>query len=203
MRPAIVRHKRRHPQLRLFHWRSPAFHFLLVAALGLTAIQWLSPRGAARPVSASSDAAGSAWARPALASAFAAAFGPADFATRRIGPAGELTRFTPALLIEAPFGPVLISEGRVISPHPDSRGKLAIAYLRRQAGSYRVSRQFLPAAEGGDLGELGSWLIRANAGRYPVVELEDGGCTAILLELRPAGPVELVADGRVRTCYRP
>lgn len=203
MRPAIARHKRRHPPRRLFHWRSPAFHFLLLAAAALTAVHLLSPRGAARPVSAGAEATGGAAARPALAAAFAAAFGPSDRATRRIGHAGELTRFTPAMLIEAPFGPVLISEGRVISPHPDSRGKLAIAYLRRQAGSYRVSRQFLPAVEGGDLGELGSWLIRANAGRYPVVELEDGGCTAILLELRPAGPVELVADGRVRTCYQP
>ena len=166
------------------HLSERRFRVLAVAALLIVAVLMAGPRlrsGAeALPLEPGSAGTG-------LDAAFAAAFGPNDYALRRIGEGQELTRFTPGLLVEAPFGPVLISEGRIISPHAASTGKLAIAYLERRPDGYRARRSFVPAIEGGSLGELDGWRLRAG-GPYPVIELQADCASPKQLELRPEGP---------------
>src|SRR5439155_22508639 len=63
-----------------------------------------------------------------LISAFASTFGSPYGVLKRVGARQEATWFTPGVLVQAPFGPVLISEGDVIAPDVDSTGKLAVVY---------------------------------------------------------------------------
>jgi hypothetical protein len=133
-----------------------------------------------------------------LDAAFAAAFGAPDSIVRRVGAVHEPTRFTPGALIDAPFGPVLVSGGEVIAPRPDSTGKLAIVYLRSGAAGLEPRRRFVPAIESGSMGRLDDFRVRSDLAPNPVVEVHGHGdwqgvrCGWItLLELRPDAPREL------------
>lgn len=170
--------------------RAFSLTFLLLVALLLLGPRGLIPRTNAEALALGETGAHS---ESDLAAAFAAAFGPGDYALRRLGKDRELIRFTPNLLIEAPFGPVLISEGRVLSPSAASTGNLAIVYLERRANGYRPRLSFIPAAEAGSLGELDGWRIRADLGPYPVVEVQ-ADC-GLKLELAPGGPRRLAMNG--------
>lgn len=137
-----------------------------------------------------------------LASAFAAAFGSPNGALKRVGARNEATWFTPGAIAQAPFGPVLISEGVVVSPDADSTGKLAIVYLETSPGGLRPRRKFIPAIESGTSGQIYDWRVRTDIGTYPVVEVEghagwDGHACSWMrrLQLTPSGPRELDGDG--------
>lgn len=133
-----------------------------------------------------------------LITAFAAAFGRPEEAVRRVGATNEPTRFRPGLLVKAPFGPVLLSEGQVLGPRSASTGKLAIVYMASSRQGLRPRARFIPAIESGSMGRLGEWGIRSDFGPYPVVEVQGFAswrgvsCAwTTLLELRPEGPFEL------------
>lgn len=133
-----------------------------------------------------------------LVTAFAATLGSPTGVMRRVGASQEATWFTPAALIPAPFGPILISEGEVVEPHEDSTGKLAIAYLTGAGTQLRPRAIFIPAIESGSLGRIHDWHVRSDLGRYPVLQVEGEGdwtghsCSWVtLLELQPERPVEL------------
>jgi hypothetical protein len=137
-----------------------------------------------------------------LVAAFAAAFGSPNGALKRVGARDDPTWFTPGAIAQAPFGPVLISEGVVVSPDADSTGKLAIVYLEASPGGLRPRRKFIPAIESGSSGQIYDWRVRTDMGSYPVVEVEghagwDGhACSWIRrLQLTPSGPQELDGDG--------
>jgi hypothetical protein len=134
-----------------------------------------------------------------LANAFAAAFGTPDQAIERVGAMREPTRFRPGLLVRAPFGPVLLSEGQVLAPRSASTGKLAAIYMVPSTDGLKPQARFVPALESGSMGRLSQWTVRSDFGRYPVVEVEGFGVSrglscawTTLLELRPTGPAELV-----------
>lgn len=134
-----------------------------------------------------------------LISAFEAAFGASDEVIRRVGALREPTRFRAGLLVSAPFGPVLLSEGEVLDPHTASTGKLAAVYLSLSSDGFRPQSRFVPAIESGSMGRLAGWTVRSDFGRYPVIEVKGEGSWrgttcgwTTLLELRPEGPAELV-----------
>ena len=111
----------------------------------------------------------------------------------------EATRFTPGALVQAPFGPVLISEGEVIAPHAESAGKIAVVYMEAGPGAFRPRRRFIPAIESGSMGRVDEFRVRRDLSSYPVVEVHGHGswqgvrCGWItLLELGPDAPHELV-----------
>jgi hypothetical protein len=133
-----------------------------------------------------------------LAIAFVAAFGSPNGALKRVGPRNEPTWFTPGAIVHAPFGPILISEGNVVSPDVDSTGKLAIVYLEHWPAGLRPRRTFIPAIESGSSGQIYDWRVRNDLGSYPVIEVEgnarwdDHVCSwTRRLQLAPAGPREL------------
>lgn len=133
-----------------------------------------------------------------VVSAFAAAFGGSDEVIRRVGAMREPTRFRAGLLVSTPFGPVLLSEGQVLSPRPASTGKLAAVYMALSPDGFRPQSRFVPAIESGSMGRLAGWSVRSDFGDYPVIEVKGAGswrgsiCSwTTLLELRPEGPAEL------------
>jgi hypothetical protein len=137
-----------------------------------------------------------------LVIAFVAAFGSPNGVLKRVGARNEPTWFTPGAIARAPFGPVLISEGSVVSPDADSTGKLAIVYLEHWPGGLRPRRKFIPAIESGSSGQIYDWRVRSDLGSYPVVEVEghanwEGHACSWTrrLELVPAGPRELDDSG--------
>ena len=133
-----------------------------------------------------------------LAEAFAAAFGGSDEVIRRVGAMREPTRFRAGLLISAPFGPVLLSEGQVLAPRATSTGKLAAVYLARQATASvrrRASFQRSKAARwaGSPSGACAPiWPLSRGRGqgRWKLARRQCSWTT--LLELTPDGPAELV-----------
>lgn len=134
-----------------------------------------------------------------LAAAFRAAFGKGDAVVlKRQGEMKESVRYTPGDLVNAPFGPVLLSPGEVVSPAHASSGKLAAIYLTRTDKGFTVAKKFVPATETGSFGKIGEWSVSRSFGELPVVTVEGGGtwqgCTvsiATLLELTPDGPKQL------------
>lgn len=133
------------------------------------------------------------------AQAFEVAFGTSGSAVLKIGEDQEETRFSPGKVVWAPFGPVLLSEGKVIDFGHVSAGKLAAVYLEPRGNTFQVRRKFLPVIESGSMGSLAEWSVSSNVSTYPVVYVEGGGtwqgytCSrATLLELMPEKPIELV-----------
>ena len=139
---------------------------------------------------------------PKLNEAFKAAFGSYDsaYVERRLddGRVEEIT-FTPDRIVQAPFGPVLLSEGVVSNGGHPSAGKVAVHYLRPRGKGFQVKRAFVPAVEVGSMGQFGDMEVRLDFGKYPML-LTDGGfsnmgvtCGSLVLtELRPERPVELL-----------
>jgi hypothetical protein len=137
---------------------------------------------------------------PQTAAAFRAAFGKnGSVILKRQGQMSESVRYRPGAVVEAPFGSVLISEGKVIEPAHASSGKIAAVYLKRLPKGFAVAKRFVPAMESGSFGTLESWRVSRAYGTLPVVAVSGGGtwqgytCSVTtLLELAPDKPRELV-----------
>ncbi len=135
-----------------------------------------------------------------LATAFHVAFGKGgSVVLKKQGEMKESVRYAPGDLIDAPFGPVLLSAGEVVGAAHASSGKLAAIYLRRSDKGFSVAKKFVPATETGSFGKIGSWSVSRSFGALPIVTVEGGGtwqgytCSVTtLLELAPDGPKELV-----------
>lgn len=136
-----------------------------------------------------------------LEAAFRVAFGKVgSVVLKRQGEMKENVRYTPGDLVNAPFGPILLSPGEVVSPAHASSGKLAAIYLTRTDKGFAVAKKFVPAAETGSFGKIGEWSVSRSFGELPVVTVDGGGtwqgCTVnitTLLELTPDGPKELAS----------
>jgi hypothetical protein len=139
-----------------------------------------------------------------LAKAFEAAFGRRGSATVD-APAGALdgaqaVTFKPGRLIDAPFGPVLVSEGEVKDAAHVNGGRVAITYLRPEGDHYAVVRHFPEAIVTGSFGHIAKWSVSPRFSDWPVIAAEGGGTwqgytcsTLTLTELRPAGPAEIAS----------
>ena len=135
-----------------------------------------------------------------LARAFESAFGSRGEAVVSIPGDGsdEGVRFAPGRLIWLPFGPVLVSEGKVQDPAHVSPGKIAIHYLRPAGDRFEVARAFPAAVSTGSNGEVARWSVNPRFSNWPVIAAEGGGtwqgytCSWLTLtELRPDGPAKV------------
>src|ERR1700745_3236107 len=85
-----------------------------------------------------------------VAAAFHAAFGKGDSVVlKKQGKLKEDVKYTPGELVQAPFGPVLLSPGEVEDPSHVNSGKLAVFYLKSSSKGFDVVKRFVPAAEVG------------------------------------------------------
>jgi hypothetical protein len=107
-------------------------------------------------------------------------------------------RYAPGRLIWLPFGPVLLSEGKVQDPAHASAGKIAIHYLRPAADRFEVVRAFPAGVATGSFGRVAQWSVSPRFSTWPVIVSEGGGtwqgysCSWLTLtELRPGAPVEV------------
>ena len=103
-------------------------------------------------------------------------------------------------LVEAPFGPVLVSEGTAQDAAHASGGLISAIYLKQDGAGYSVAHRYPKAVETGSFGEVGSWKIRDDMLDLPVIEAIGGGtwqgyhCEFTdLVELAPDGPKTLVS----------
>lgn len=135
-----------------------------------------------------------------LARAFEAAFGSRGEAVLPVPADGadEDVRFAPGRLVWLPFGPVLVSEGKVQDPAHASAGRIAIHYLRPAGDRFEVVRAFPGAVTTGSNGEVARWALNPRFSNWPVIAAEGGGtwqgytCSSLTLtELRPEGPVKV------------
>ncbi|MEA3066215.1 MAG: hypothetical protein QOJ27_2676 [Sphingomonadales bacterium] len=135
-----------------------------------------------------------------LARAFEAAFGSRGEAvlTVQADGASEDVRYAPGRLLWLPFGPVLLSEGKVQDPAHVSAGKIAIHYLRPAADRFEVVRAFPSGIVTGSFGQVAHWSVSPRFSTWPVIAAEGGGtwqghtCSWLTLtELGPGGPAEL------------
>jgi hypothetical protein len=135
-----------------------------------------------------------------LARAFEAAFGSRGEAVLSVAGDGadEDVRFAPGRLIWLPFGPVLVSEGKVQDPAHASAGKIAVHYLRQSGDRFEVARAFPAAIATGSNGEVASWSVNPRFSNWPVIAAQGGGtgqgysCAWLTLtELRPDGPARI------------
>lgn len=142
-----------------------------------------------------------------LAAAPAAAQGRLEAARRAAFPNGanvaegdEVRVFATSRLIDAPFGPVLVSGGHIEGGAHAAGGVIAVHYLRPQGAGFSVRRAFPRAAENGSHGAMSAWSITRRFTDLPAVYTEGGGTwqgytciVATLTELRPDGPAELAS----------
>ena len=133
--------------------------------------------------------------------AFTAAFGKNDgtILLKKQGQLKENVRYKPGDLIQAPWGPVLLSPGEVENPSHVNSGKLAIFYLKSADKGFEVTKRFVPAVETGSFGKIVDWSVSKSFGDLPIVTVNGAGnwqgyscSTATLIELTPDGPKELV-----------
>src|SRR4051812_45594064 len=101
--------------------------------------------------------------REKLAKAFEAAFGRPGPATVA-APAGasdgaEAVTYRASRLIDAPFGPVLVSEGEVKDAAHVNGGRIAVAYLHAEGDHFAVLRNFPEAVVTGSSGHVGKWSV--------------------------------------------
>lgn len=118
---------------------------------------------------------------------------------------GERFTFTTHRLIDAPFGPVLVSEGQGVDPAHVTAGRLDIAYLRAEGPGFVVVRRYPAAVRIGSFGRMSEWSASDRFADVPTLVAEGGftgqGYTcgaAALTELRPTGPAEVAS---IRTLY--
>ena len=134
------------------------------------------------------------------AAAFHAAFGKGDAVVlKKQGQLGEDVKYIPGGLVQAPFGPVLLSPGEVQEASHVSSGKLAIVYLKPSGSGFDVVKKFVPATETGSFGKIVDWSVSKSFGDNPVVTVNGAGnwegrscSTTTLVELTPEGPRKLV-----------
>ena len=133
--------------------------------------------------------------------AFHAAFGKGgSVVLKKQGRLKENVKYTPGELVQAPFGPVLLSPGEVEDASHVNSGKLAVFYLRPSGKGFEVTKRFVPATETGSFGKIVDWSVSRSFGDNPVVMVNGAGnwqgysCSVTtLLELGPDGPRQLVA----------
>ena len=131
--------------------------------------------------------------------AFRAAFGKAGSALlKKQGQLKEDVKYTPGDLLQAPWGPVLLSPGEVVDASHVNSGKLAIFYLKPADKGFEVDKKFVPAAETGSFGKIVDWSVSRSFGDLPIVTVNGAGnwqgyacSTATLIELAPDGPRRL------------
>jgi hypothetical protein len=106
--------------------------------------------------------------------------------------------FAESRLVDAPFGPVLLSQGQVENAAHVDAGRIAAHYLRATGDGFAVRRAFPVAVESGSLGRLSTWEVSDLFTDFPVLRTEGGGtwqgytCAVVTLtELRPEGPREI------------
>ncbi len=134
------------------------------------------------------------------AAAFRAAFGKeGSVLLKKQGPLKENIKYTPGELVQAPFGPVLLSPGEVQDASHVNAGKLAIFYLKAGDKGFDVTKRFVPATQTGSFGKIVDWSVNNSFGRLPVVTVNGAGnwqgyacSTATLVELAEDGPKQLV-----------
>ncbi|GGO97628.1 hypothetical protein EV664_1097 [Stakelama pacifica] len=97
-------------------------------------------------------------------------------------------------LVQAPFGPVLVSEGTAQDAAHASAGLISAIYLKPEGSSYSVVKRYPEAIETGSFGEVGSWKIRDDLLDLPVIEAIGGG-TWQGYSCQYTDLVELTADG--------
>ena len=135
-----------------------------------------------------------------VAAAFHAAFGKGDSVVlKKQGKLKEDVKYTPGELVQAPFGPVLLSPGEVEDPSHVNSGKLAVFYLKSSSKGFDVVKRFVPAAEVGSFGKIVDWSVSRSFGDNPTVMVNGAGnwqgyaCSVTtILELGPDGPKQLV-----------
>jgi len=140
--------------------------------------------------------------------AFQVAFGAKGSATLQVAatsPDGsesgaEAVRYTPGKLVWAPFGPVLVSEGKVADAGHVSAGRIAVHYLKPAGDRFELVRAWPAAVATGSSGQVAHWSVSTRFGDLPVIVSEGGGTwqgytcsSAKLTELRPEGPVEIAS----------
>ena len=108
-------------------------------------------------------------------------------------------------LVNAPFGPVLVSYGAAADAGEKVPGIVAIHYLAAAGGGFTVRRAWPEAIRLGSMGVLGGWSVTDKLTGGPVVYAEGttqaGGIRcgrARLVALTPAGPADL---GTIPTGY--
>jgi hypothetical protein len=108
-------------------------------------------------------------------------------------------KYTPGELVQAPFGPVLLSPGEVEDASHVNSGKMAVFYLKSSAKGFDVVKRFVPATQTGSFGKIVDWSVSRSFGDNPVVMVNGAGnwqgyaCSVTtLLELGPDGPKQLV-----------
>ena len=151
-----------------------------------------------KPKSSSTKA--TAVAEKPTAAAFRIAFGRGDSVLlKKQGQLKEDVKYTPGALVQAPFGPVLLSPGEVQEPSHVNSGKLAVIYLKQSDKGFEVVRKFVPATETGSFGKIVDWSVSNSFSSNPVVSVNGGGnwqgyqcSTTTLVELTPEGPKQLV-----------
>jgi hypothetical protein len=138
-----------------------------------------------------------------LAKAFEAAFGQAGPATvpaeQGAQDGAERIAYKPGRLLQTPFGPVLVSEGKVPDAAHVNAGRIAVHYLRPEGDHFAVARAFPAVVTAGSSGTVGKWSVSPRFSDWPVIVTQGGGMwqgyacgNLTLTELRPAGPVDLV-----------
>ncbi|HEX3676290.1 MAG TPA: hypothetical protein VHU79_02695 [Sphingomicrobium sp.] len=135
-----------------------------------------------------------------VAAAFHAAFGKSDSVVlKKQGQLKENVKYTPGELVQAPFGPVLLSPGEVEDASHVNSGKLAVFYLKSSPNGFDVVKRFVPATQTGSFGKIVDWSVSRSFGDNPVVMVNGAGnwqgyaCSVTtLLELGPDGPKQLV-----------
>jgi len=140
--------------------------------------------------------------------AFQAAFGAKGAATLQVAASSadgadsvaETVRYTPGKLVWAPFGPVLVSEGKVSDAAHVSAGRIAVDYLKPTGDGFELVRAWPAAVATGSSGQVARWSVSSRFGDLPVIVSEGGGTwqgytcsSAKLTELRPEGPVEIAS----------
>src|SRR4051794_35440072 len=107
-----------------------------------------------------------------LAKAFEAAFGRPGPATVAAPPGAsdgaEAVTYKPGRLIDAPFGPVLVSEGEVKDAAHVNGGRIAVAYLHPEGDHFAVLRNFPEAVVTGSSGHVGKWSVSPRLSDWPV-----------------------------------
>ncbi|WP_129793309.1 hypothetical protein [Sphingosinicella sp. CPCC 101087] len=107
--------------------------------------------------------------------------------------------FPGSQLVDAPFGPVLVSEGQVRHPLRITPGRIAVHYLRPAIRGFAIAEAYPRAIEGGSFGQVAGWRVSDRFTEFPVIYTEEGGtwqgvtcAQAMLTELTPQGP-QLIA----------
>jgi hypothetical protein len=112
---------------------------------------------------------------------------------------GSRIDYQPGILVDAPFGPVLVNEGRISDAAHVDAGTVAVHYLRRAGSGFAVARAFPEAVVSGSNGAMAEMAVSDKFSDLPVIYAQGGGtwqgytCSwTTLTELRPDGPAELV-----------